>query len=330
MCKCFKKFCLTDSQIRKAANDTLKTEAESLLQVRKLLGRDFIRAVRLICSSKGRVVVTGIGKSGIIATKIVATLNSTGTPALFMHAADAIHGDLGMIQKEDVIICISKSGGSPEIELLIPIIKNAGNPLIAIVGNITSFLAKQADLIIDTTVAKEACPNNLAPTSSTTAQMAAGDAIAICLLKMRGFTEKDFAKYHPGGLLGKQLYLRVSELAAHNERPFVEEDASVKEVILEITSKRLGATVVLNKKNQITGIVTDGDLRRMMEKFADTSHLTAKDIMSKNPRMIQTDELAVNALNLMREKKITQLIVMNKKEYTGMVHVHDLLREGLV
>jgi arabinose-5-phosphate isomerase len=328
--KCFKKFSLTDSQIRKAANDTLKIEAESLLQVQKLLNKDFIRAVRLICSSKGRVVVTGIGKSGIIATKIVATLNSTGTPSLFMHAADAIHGDLGMIQKEDIIICISKSGESPEIKLLIPILKNAGNILIAIVGNMNSFLAQQSDLVVDTTVSKEACPNNLAPTSSTTVQMAIGDALAVCLLKMRGFTGKDFAKFHPGGLLGKQLYLRVSDLAANHEKPFVQEDASVKKIIIEMTSKRLGATVVLNKKNQLTGIITDGDLRRMMEKFSDTSHLSAKEIMSKNPRTIQQEELAVNALNLMRASKITQLIVMNKKQYAGMVHVHDLLREGLV
>lgn len=275
-------------------------------------------------------MVTGIGKSGIIATKIVATLNSTGTPSLFMHAADAIHGDLGMIQKEDIIICLSKSGESPEIKLLIPIIKNAGNTLIAIVGNMASFLAKQADLVVDTTVTKEACPNNLAPTSSTTVQMAIGDAFAVCLLKMRGFSQRDFAKFHPGGLLGKQLYLRVNDLAEHNEKPFVVEESPVKEVILEMTSKRLGATVVLNKKNQITGIITDGDLRRMMEKFTDTSHLKAKEIMSKSPRTIQKDELAVNALNLMRAGKITQLVVMNKKKYAGMVHVHDLLREGLV
>ena len=306
------------------------TEAKSIIGLKSKLGKDFTEAVQLIYRSKGRVVVAGIGKSAIIANKVVATLNSTGTASMFMHAADAIHGDLGMIREEDIIICISKSGESPEIKLLVPLVKNNGNLLIAMVGNTKSYLAQHADLLLDTTVTKEACPNNLAPTASTAAQMAMGDALAVCLLKLRGFSPSDFAKFHPGGALGKQLYLKVSDLYIHHQKPAVYEDDSIQKVILEITSNRLGATAVLNKKQRITGIITDGDIRRMIEKKMAIEELKARDIMGKKPRTIKKDELALNALETMRNNQITQVIVMDKGKYEGMVHVHDLLKEGLV
>ncbi|MCY7409042.1 MAG: KpsF/GutQ family sugar-phosphate isomerase [Chitinophagales bacterium] len=321
---------ISDPAIIKLASATLEIEAKSLLQLKKRINKDFPKAIKSILTCKGRVVITGIGKSAIIAQKIVATLNSTGTASIFMHAADAIHGDLGMVTTQDVVIMISKSGESSEIKVLVPLIKNNGNILIAMAGNIKSFLAAHADFVIDTTVTKEACPNNLAPTSSTTAQLAMGDAIAVCLLKMRGFSQQDFAKFHPGGALGKKLYLKVSDLLVQHSKPQVNENDLVQKVILTITSNRLGATAVLNNKNEMVGIITDGDLRRMMNEYTEYQTLKAKDIMSRNPKTISKDELAVNALELMRKNKITQVMVMDKKKYTGIVHVHDLLREGLV
>ncbi|MBX7107615.1 MAG: KpsF/GutQ family sugar-phosphate isomerase [Chitinophagales bacterium] len=296
----------------------------------KQLDSQFARLAEKIYQCNGRVVVTGIGKSAIIASKLVATFNSTGTSAMYMHAADAIHGDLGMIRDEDIIICISKSGESPEIKVLVPLVKNNGNLLAAIVGNTGSFLAKHADLVLDTTVSREACPNNLAPTASTTAQLAMGDALAVCLLKMRGFSTADFAKFHPGGALGRKLYLKVSDLYVQHQRPVVKESDTIQKVILEITSNRLGATAVVDKQGRITGIITDGDLRRMMEKKTLPEALTAKRIMGRRPLTVQKEELAINALELMRSHKITQVIVKDKNQYLGMVHVHDLLREGLV
>jgi arabinose-5-phosphate isomerase len=293
------------------------------------LDEGFVNSVQLILKSKGRVVITGIGKSANIANKIVATLNSTGTPAIFMHAADAIHGDLGNIQKNDVVICISNSGNTPEIKVLIPFIKSLGNPIIAFAGNTNSFLAKNADFFINTSVEKEACPNNLAPTSSTTAQLAMGDAIAVCLLELRGFDENDFAKFHPGGALGKQLYLKVEDLYPLNEKPQVGPDTLIKDLILEISSKRLGITAVVDNHNLI-GIVTDGDLRRMLEKNVDFRKYSAKDIMTINPVTIEAHELAATALQLMEKRKITQLIVLNQNKYVGVIHLHDLVREGII
>jgi arabinose-5-phosphate isomerase len=309
---------------------TIETEASSVAKLKDYINESFIQTVKIIHESKGRVVVTGIGKSAIIAQKIVATLNSTGTPSLFMHAADAIHGDLGMVQPDDVVIIISKSGESPEIKVLIPFIRNFGNAVVALCGNANSYLAKQADYFINSTVAQEACPNNLAPTTSTTAQMVMGDALAVCLLSLKGFSSNDFAKYHPGGALGKRLYMRVSDLSKASERPVVSEEANVQDVIFEITGKRLGATVVLDGNNKISGIITDGDIRRMLEKHGDTRALKAKDILTKNPKTIEEGELAVNALELMREHDIMQLIVVNNGDYKGMLHLHDLVNEGLI
>ena len=321
---------ISSAAIIRTAKEALTVEAESILGLKDHLNNQFAEIVTSIFNAKGRVVITGIGKSAIIANKIVATLNSTGTASIFMHAADAIHGDLGMVRDEDIIICISKSGESPEIKLLVPLVKNNGNLLIGMVGNIKSYLAQHSDFIINASVPKEACPNNLAPTASTAAQMALGDALAVCLLKLRGFSTADFAKFHPGGILGKKLYLKVSDLYIHHQRPAVYEEDSIQKVILEITSNRLGATVVMNKKKEITGIITDGDLRRMMEKNISIDSLKAKNIMGKKPKVIDKDELALNALDMMRNNQITQLIVVDKKNYLGMVHVHDLLKEGLV
>lgn len=320
---------ISNQSILKTASETFETEAASILKLRDFLDRNFSDAVNKIFNSKGRLIITGIGKSALVGQKIVATFNSTGTPATFMHAADAIHGDLGMIQTDDVILCISKSGESPEIKLLIPLVKANKNLLIGMVGNTGSFLAHHADLVLNTTVTKEACPNNLAPTSSTIAQAAMGDALAVCLLKLRGFSPSDFAKFHPGGTLGRKLYLKVSDLAIQHPKPQVHVNDPVHKVILEITSNRLGATAVLDSKKKVAGIITDGDLRRTMEK-SSYEGITARDIMGKKPKTISMHELAVNALELMRSNKITQLIVMNKNEYAGMVHVHDLLREGLL
>ncbi len=315
--------------LKTIAINTIKDEATAIANLVKYVDSDFLNCVDLILHSKGRVIVTGIGKSAIIGQKMVATFNSTGTPATFLHAADAIHGDLGTIQKEDIVLCLSKSGETPEIKILIPLLKEYGSSLIAIVGNRESYLAQQADLIIDTTVSKEACPNNLAPTSSTTAQLVMGDALAVCLLEARGFTSDDFARLHPGGAIGKQLYLKVSDIYTNNQAPKVNHDDDLKKVIIEISSKRLGATAVL-KGNKLLGIITDGDLRRMLEKNSDLSTLTATDIMSENPRTIAPDTLVVNALSIMRQNNITQLLVVEKKIYKGVIHLHDILREGIL
>jgi arabinose-5-phosphate isomerase len=316
--------------IKNLAINTILQEAESIKKLAGYIDKDFEEVVKLIYQSKGRVVITGIGKSANIANKIVASLNSTGTPSIFMHAADAIHGDLGMIQKEDVIICISKSGNTPEIKVLVPIIKSRGNTLIGMVSSTDSFLAQQADYVLKSTVDKEAGTNNLAPTSSTTAQLVIGDALAVCLLEYRGFSSEDFAKVHPGGVLGKKLYMRVSDLYKNNEAPKVSINENVKNVIIEISSKRLGATAVLDAKNQLRGIITDGDIRRMLQNYDHFEKLTAKDIMSPNPKTIPKDELAINAFNLMEGNNITQLIVVQKEKYLGMVHLHDILKEGIV
>ncbi|MCK5855967.1 MAG: KpsF/GutQ family sugar-phosphate isomerase [Bacteroidales bacterium] len=315
--------------IQKIALQVIKEEAEAISNLSSSINSDFVSAIETILKSKGRLIVTGIGKSANIATKIVATLNSTGTPAVFMHAADAIHGDLGIVQKDDVVMCISKSGNTPEIKVLIPLVKSLGNPLIANVGNNDSFLAKQADFVLDSTVAKEACPNNLAPTSSTTAQLVMGDALAVSLLEMRGFSDRDFAKYHPGGALGKQLYLRVGDLCANNEKPLVDINDDIRKIILEISSKRLGATAVINN-DVLVGVVTDGDIRRMMQKFKDVDPLHAADIMTANPLTIEKDQLAVAALKIMKEKNITQLLVTDKSKYFGVIHLHDILKEGIL
>lgn len=312
------------------AKETILSESKAIANLTNLINSDFEDAVKFILNSKGRVVVTGIGKSANIATKIVATLNSTGTPAIFMHAADAIHGDLGIIQKDDVVICISKSGNTPEIKVLVPLIKNSDNKIIAITGNADSFLGTQADFTLNTYVEKEACPNNLAPTTSTTAQLVMGDALAVCLLKMKGFTDKDFAKYHPGGALGKRLYLRVSDLIKNNEAPKVAETTSVAQVIVEISEKRLGVTAVLNENEDLTGIITDGDIRRMLSKTLEISALTAKDIMGTNPKTISQDAMAVEALDTLENNNITQILVTDhQNKYVGVVHLHDLIKEGI-
>lgn len=309
---------------------TIELEAESVAGLKAFINDDFVKAVECIAVCKGRLIVSGIGKSAVIAKKIVATLNSTGTPAVFMHAADAIHGDMGMIQPDDIILLISKSGDSPEIKVLTPFIKNFGNTLIGMVGNVQSFLAQQSNIVLNTTVAQEACPNNLAPTSSTTAQMVMGDALAVCLMELRGFNGEDFAKFHPGGTLGKKLYLRVAELAAQNAKPKVLPNATIKEVIVEMTEKRLGATVVVDGSEKVLGIITDGDLRRMLEKTTSFDALSAKDIMSANPKTIVASALAVNALEEMRESNISQLVVEDNGVYAGVIHLHDLIKEGLI
>ncbi|MDR1846504.1 MAG: KpsF/GutQ family sugar-phosphate isomerase [Bacteroidales bacterium] len=320
----------TDKEIIFIAKKTIKEESQSIETLINFIDDRFAEIVRLIYENKGRVVVTGIGKSANIATKIVSTLNSTGTPALFMHAADAVHGDLGMIRQDDIIICISKSGDTPEIKVLAPLIKHAGNTLIALVGNTNSFLAKEADHIINCHVEKEACPNNLAPTSSTTAQLVMGDALAMSLLACRGFTAEDFAKYHPGGALGKRLYLKVNDLYKNNERPSVTPDTPLAQTILEISSKRLGCTAVVSDE-QLLGIVTDGDLRRMLAQNIPTANLKAVDIMSRKPKTILHSDFAVAALNLMRSESITQLLVIDEdNRYLGVIHLHDLIQEGII
>ncbi|MEY4903048.1 MAG: hypothetical protein RLZZ292_863 [Bacteroidota bacterium] len=316
--------------ILKTAIETIDIEVQALVALKKNLGNSFVEAIETIYRSSGRVVVTGIGKSAIVAQKIVATLNSTGTPALFMHAADAIHGDLGMIQKDDILLCLSKSGDTPEIKVLVPLLKNFGNPLIAMVSNVDSYLGKNANYVLLTPIKQEADPNNLAPTASTTAQMALGDAMAIALLKLRGFTSTDFAQFHPGGALGKQLYLRVSDIYTSHEKPSVEPNDSLQKTILEMTSKRLGATAVVNAQQELLGMITDGDLRRMLEKGLDFLTIQAKDIMNPTPKTIEKNTLAVLALEQMRHANITQLVVVEEKKYLGMIHLHDLLKEGLV
>ena len=317
------------NSIIKIAKETINIESKSIANLSNLINEDFANATQLIYESKGRVIITGIGKSAIIANKIVATLNSTGTPSVFMHAADAIHGDLGLILEDDVVICISKSGNTPEIKVLVPLIKNGPNKMIAITGNIDSFLGQQANFVLNTYVEKEACPNNLAPTSSTTAQLVIGDALAVCLLELRGFSSKDFAKYHPGGALGKKLYLRVSDLSSVNQKPAVSTSTSIKDVIIEISEKMLGVTSVI-ENGKIIGIITDGDLRRMLSKTDNFTNLTAKDIMSKNPKLIQNNAMAVDAMELMETNGISQLLVEENGLYAGVVHLHDLIKEGIL
>lgn len=316
-------------EIKQIAATTLMDEAEAVAELVSRIDESFTEVVDLILNTDGRVIITGIGKSANIAQKIAATLNSTGTPAIFMHAADALHGDLGMIRKNDVVICLSKSGNTPEIKVLVPLLKLYVNKLVAMVGNTTSYLASQADYIIDVSVKKEACPNNLAPTASTTAQLAMGDALAICLLEARGFSTSDYARYHPGGVIGKQLYLRVQDLCINNEVPKVKSDESVKSVIIEITSKRLGATAVLEGSN-LVGIITDGDIRRMLYRNQSIDEQKASDIMSLNPKTIEKDALVSDALGLMRQNNITQLLVTDKDNYVGVIHLHDILKEGII
>lgn len=312
------------------AKETILLESNAIANLANLLDTSFTSAVNYILNSKGRVIVTGIGKSANIATKIVATLNSTGTPAVFMHAADAIHGDLGNVQNDDVVICISKSGNTPEIKVLVPLIKNSNNKIVAITGNPDSFLGKNADFVLNSFVEKEACPNNLAPTTSTTAQLVLGDALAVCLLKLRGFTSKDFAKYHPGGALGKRLYLRVSDLIKNNQLPKVKSTDKVTQVIVEISEKRLGVTAVVDNNNIVNGIITDGDIRRMLSKTTKIDELTAADIMTTNPKTINVDAMAVEALDTMENNNITQILVTNtNNKYLGVVHLHDLIKEGI-
>ena len=311
------------------ARQTITEEAAAVAKLTDYIDDDFTQAVDYILHSKGRVVITGIGKSAIIANKIVATMNSTGTPAIFMHAADAIHGDLGIIQQEDVVICISKSGNTPEIKVLVPLLKRGNNKLIAITSNKGSVLAQQADWVLYAHVEKEACPNNLAPTTSTTAQLVFGDALAVCLLEMKHFGSSDFAKYHPGGALGKRLYLKVSDIVVHNQKPEVSPDTDIKKVIVEISAKMLGVAAVIDQGN-IVGVVTDGDIRRMLSKTDTIKGLTAKDIMSVRPKTIDFDSLAIDALNLMEKNKITQLLVTQDGKYAGIIHLHNLIQEGLL
>ncbi|WP_161971712.1 KpsF/GutQ family sugar-phosphate isomerase [Flavobacterium silvisoli] len=312
-----------------SAKSTILSESEAIAKLVDFLDDNFVKTVESIYHAKGRLVVTGIGKSAIIAQKIVATLNSTGTPSLFLHASEAIHGDLGMVQPDDVVICISKSGNSPEIKVLVPLLKQFGNQLIAITGNITSFLGKEADFTLNTFVAAEACPNNLAPTNSTTAQLVIGDAIAVCLMQMRHFTAEDFAKYHPGGALGKKLLLRVTDMLDRTHKPMVAPDTSIKTVIVEISEKRLGVTAVV-ADNKIVGIITDGDIRRMLNKTETITGLTAQDIMTKNPKTIKSTDLVSDAFNIMEDFAITQLVVEENGEYQGVIHLHDILKEGIV
>ncbi|MBX2947110.1 MAG: KpsF/GutQ family sugar-phosphate isomerase [Cyclobacteriaceae bacterium] len=316
--------------IKNIAQEVLLNESRAIENLVQLIDNDFEACVKEIYSLKGRVVVTGIGKSAIIANKIVATLNSTGTPAIFMHAADAIHGDLGMIQKEDLVICISKSGNTPEIKVLVPLLKRRGSKLVALVSNTNSYLAQQADFILNATIAEEACPNNLAPTTSTTAHLALGDALAISLLELRNFSSADFAQYHPGGSLGKQLYLKVSDIVSGNAIPLVRPDAPLKDVIIEISSKRLGCTAVVDEQNKLLGIITDGDLRRMLQKETNLAGIKATDIMTVSPKTIAKDEFAVKALHQMQENSITQLVVLDNNQLAGFIHLHDLLKEGIV
>jgi arabinose-5-phosphate isomerase len=324
-----RKILVEEKRIISVAQKTIETEGKAILNLAKLVDQEFAAAVSSIYNSSGRVIITGIGKSANIATKIVATLNSTGTPAIFMHAADAIHGDLGTIQQKDTVICISKSGNTPEIKVLVPLIKAIGNKLIAITSNKESFLGEQAHYVLHAYAEKEACPNNLAPTTSTTAQLVIGDALAMCLLDLRGFSSKDFARFHPGGSLGKKLYLRVSDLTSLNEKPQVHPDTNVKDVIVEITEKLLGVTAVV-ENDKIVGIITDGDLRRMLTKVDTFTGLTAKDIMTKNPKKIENDAMAIEAMEKMDTYGITQILCENNGIYCGVVHIHNLTKEGII
>lgn len=315
--------------IKNTAIQTILQEAEALNRMASQIDEDYAEIVNHILNLKGRVVITGIGKSAIVAQKIVATLNSTGTPSIFMHAADAIHGDLGIIQKEDLVIVLSKSGNTPEIKVLLPLLRQSENIVVALVGNRESYLAKNADYILDASVEREACPYNLAPTTSTTAQMAMGDALAVSLIHERRFTDRDFARYHPGGALGKQLYLTVGEIIGESDKPAVAEDSSIREVIVAITRHRVGAVAVM-KGNRISGIITDGDIRRMLENKRDVDGIKASEIMGVSPKTIGGTELAIHALDRMRQYNIGQLLVTEKGEYQGVLHIQDLLREGII
>lgn len=319
------------TEIQSIAKRTIELETSSLAGLQAYIKEDFARTVEAIYKGSGRLVVSGIGKSAIVAQKIVATLNSTGTPALYMHAADAIHGDLGMVQAADIVMIISKSGESPEIKVLVPLIRNFGNILVGMVGNDQSFLARQSDHILNTTVAKEACPNNLAPTSSTTAQMVMGDALAICLMELSGFGGQDFARFHPGGNLGKKLYLRVQDLYINNQKPAISPDAPLKEIIMAISGSRLGVTGVTDNNGLVLGVITDGDLRRMLEKDLYLQGVRAESIMTRNPKQIGPDAMAIQALEILRKHDITQLVVADdRNHYLGILHLHDLIKEGLI
>lgn len=320
---------ITIEKIIASAKKTIQSESQSIAKLTDFIDTNFANAVEEIYHSKGRLVVTGIGKSAIIAQKIVATLNSTGTPSMFLHASEAIHGDLGMVQNGDAVICISKSGNSPEIKVLVPLLKRFGNKLIAITGNTTSFLGKEADFTLNTFVESEACPNNLAPTNSTTAQLVMGDAIAVCLMEMRGFKAEDFAKFHPGGALGKKLLLRVKDMLDITKKPFVNLETSIKNVIVEISEKRLGVAAVIDN-DKVVGIITDGDIRRMLNKNESITGLIAKDIMTVNPKTIKSSDMVVDALNILEDFSITQLVVVDDQEYKGVIHLHDILKEGIV
>jgi arabinose-5-phosphate isomerase len=320
---------IDNEAILASARKTILSESESIAALVQYLDDDFVKSAQIIYNSKGRLVITGIGKSALIATKIVATLNSTGTPSLFLHAAEAIHGDLGMVQPEDVVICISKSGNSPEIKVLAPLLKRFGNILIGMTGNKNSFLAKQSDYVLNAYVDAEACPINLAPTNSTTAQLVLGDALAVCLMEMRGFTAEDFAKYHPGGALGKKLLLRVGDMLDGTHKPSVGPDSSVKQAIMEISEKRLGVTAVL-ENDKVIGIITDGDIRRMLNNRDNIAGVIATDVMTKNPKTVKSTDMVVDALNTMENYAITQLVVVDEGEYKGVLHLHDILKEGIV
>ena len=319
----------SSAEIKKIAKDTIVLEARVIENLQNSINVNFVAVIELIMSSKGRLIVMGIGKSANIASKMVSTFNSTGQPAIFLHAADAIHGDLGNVQKGDIVLCISKSGNTPEIKAVLPFIKNLGNIIIGLTGNMKSFLAKESDFTLDISVEKEACPNNLAPTSSTTAQLVMGDALAVTLLACRGFTDKDFARFHPGGTLGKRLFLKLSDILNRDSIPSVNTDASINEVIIEISKKRCGATAVL-KNNILKGIITDGDLRRMLEKGDSFSTLTATDIMCVSPKTIDINTLAYDALQLMEQNNISQMIVVDNSNYVGIVHIHEIIKEGVV
>lgn len=320
---------ITKENIIESAKKTLISESQSIAKLTDFIDNSFVEAVEIIYNTKGRLIVTGIGKSAIIAQKIVATMNSTGTPSMFLHASEAIHGDLGMVQDGDVVICISKSGNSPEIKVLVPLLKRFGNKLIGITGNVTSFLGKESDITLNTYVESEACPNNLAPTNSTTAQLVMGDAMAVALMEMRNFKAEDFAKYHPGGALGKKLLLRVQDMLDTSRKPFVSPDSSIKNVIVEISEKRLGVAAVI-ENDKVVGIITDGDIRRMLNKTETITGLSAQDIMTVNPKTIKSSDMVVDALNILEDFSITQLVVVDNNEYKGVIHLHDILKEGIV
>lgn len=319
----------THNTIVEIARKVIKNQSKAINKLADFVDDEFAKATELIFNSKGRVVVTGVGKSAIIANKIVATLNSTGTPSIFLHAADAIHGDLGIIQKDDIVICISKSGNTPEVKVLLPLIKNSSNKVIAITSHPDSYLGKNSDFVLNSYIEKEACPHNLAPTTSTTAQLVIGDALAICLLDLRGFSKEDFAKFHPGGSLGKRLYLRVNDISSVNMKPQVSPDDNLKTVIVEISEKMLGITAVV-ENNKIIGVITDGDIRRMLNKYDIINDLKARDIMSANPKSIKSNAMAVDALELMEHNEISQLLVEKNDEYAGVIHLHDLIKEGII